>query len=70
MDTQVTQQAKRLGEAGAYKAASCFRCGAAPLTFSREQLQAISSATVLIANPCKLKDLLNSVQVVNYPGGV
>ena len=53
--TQVRQEAERLGEAGDYRAAS--------LTFNKEQLEAISTATILIATPCKLKDLLNSVQV-------
>ena len=53
--TQVRQEAERLGEAGDYRAAS--------LTFNKEQLEAISSATILIATPCRLKDLLNSVQV-------
>ena len=57
---QVREEAETLGEAGAYKAASCFR-SVAPLTFN--MLEAISTATILIATPGKLKDLINSRQV-------
>ena len=60
---QVREEAETLGEAGAYKAASCFRSVAAPLTSNMKQLEAISTATILIATPDKLKDLLNSGQV-------
>ena len=61
--TRVRKEAERLGEAGGYKAASCFHSVAAPFAFNKEQLQAISTATILIATPCKLKDLLRSRQV-------
>ena len=61
--TRVRKQAERLGEAGGYKAASCFHSMEAPLTSNMEQLQAISTATILVATPCKLKDLITSRQV-------
>ena len=60
---RLRQEAERLGQAGGYRAAACYRSGAAPRSFKREQLAAISTATILIATPCKLKDLINSGQV-------
>ena len=60
---RLRQEAERLGQAGGYKAAACYRSGAAPLSCKREQLAAISAATILIATPGKLKDLINGGQV-------
>ena len=60
---RLKQEAERLGQAGGYKAAACYRSGAAPLSCKREQLAAISTATILIATPGKLKDLINGGQV-------
>ena len=61
--TRVREEAETLGKTGVYKAASCYHSVRAPLTFYREQLEAISTATILIATPGKLKDLINSRQV-------
>ena len=60
---RVRKEAENLGRAGGYEAASCYHSVGAPLTFNMEQLEAISIATVLIATPCKLKDLINTRQV-------
>ena len=61
MAVQVREKAETLGEAGGFKAASCFHGvrPPPPLTFNL----ANSPVTVLIATPSKLKELINSRQV-------